>query len=381
MGNHFFKSLEINNFRGIKESEISEFARINLFVGKNNCGKTTVLESLFLLVGISNPDLMINIQNLRGIALTEPGDIKDFFFEQKDREDLHLAGVQEVAKRELTVTPYYENSYVNQAGRQIDIPINGSEEKHVPRTKAVESQVDKNLSGLEYKFSVSTGKKSRPRKYNSKTTAEWSNNARPARFQVDIDKKYRERLQGRFVTQKGSNIYEPLLVDRMLEEKRKDVLLEALQFVEPKIQDIKVGPTRIVSADVGCTKFLPINLLGDGLLNVLNIISTVDFTSRGILMIDEIGAGLHVSCIKHLWKILIEQSRKRDTQIFITTHSKDVIEGLVEFYKQENLLFSEDENAVACFYLNKNGSDQVKGYRYSPEQLGQVLESDTDIRH
>ncbi|WP_462136871.1 AAA family ATPase, partial [Candidatus Mycalebacterium sp.] len=53
MSEHFFKSIKIENFRGIESLKIDNLERINLFVGKNNCGKTTILESIYLLSGMS----------------------------------------------------------------------------------------------------------------------------------------------------------------------------------------------------------------------------------------------------------------------------------------------------------------------------------------
>ena len=373
MGKHFFKSLEINRFRGIRNCEINDFARINLFIGKNSCGKTTVLESLFLLSGISNPNLMIITQNLRGIPVLEPNDIKDFFFEQKEENSLHFTGIQESTERRLIVNPYYQDPYIEQ--------INGGEEKRVSRAKVAESRLDNNLSGLEYEFSISKGRDLKPKNYNSRTILDWSPETKPPPPHVSIDKKYKEELEGKFITQRGGNLYDPYSIDKMLGKRRKRVLLEGIQLIEPRIQDIKVGPTGIVSVDMGYDRFIPLNLLGDGLLNIANIISTIDSASGGIVMIDEVGAGLHISCIEHLWKIFVEQSRKCDTQMFITTHSLDVIQSLIASYEQKNPLFPEDEDAVACFYLNKNSKDQVKGYRYSLEQIRQNLESGTDIRH
>ena len=43
------KSIEISQFRGIKQLEVSGFSRINLIVGDNNSGKTTFLEAIQLL--------------------------------------------------------------------------------------------------------------------------------------------------------------------------------------------------------------------------------------------------------------------------------------------------------------------------------------------
>ena len=42
-------SIEINQFRGIRQLTISNFSKINLIVGDNNSGKTTFLEAVQLL--------------------------------------------------------------------------------------------------------------------------------------------------------------------------------------------------------------------------------------------------------------------------------------------------------------------------------------------
>ena len=382
MSEHFYKSLEIDNFRGIREFKINDLTRINLFVGKNNCGKTTLLESLLLLTGISNPELMIRVQNLRMIILTESEDIKDFFFERNDQNDLSIRGVQRSGKRILNVKPYYSDYSADQSVNQMDVGTKEGNREHISRTKIIESKADHNLSGLQYEFSVAdkqTGGKFK--KYNSKIVAEKFAHPNPAKFHPpEVDKRYKKRIYARFVTQKGNIEYDPVSVDKMIQEKRKNLLLESLEIIEPKILDIKVGLGGLVSIDIGYDRFLPINILGDGLLNLLNIISSIYSGRNGVLMIDEVGAGLHVSSIKHLWKILIQQSRKYDVQIFMTTHSKDVVEGLAKFYEEENLLIPEDEVPATCFYLKKNNKDHVKGYRYSPKQLIEVLESNTDIR-
>lgn len=46
MGNLFLNSLEIRNFRGFRHLQIEHLERVNLIVGKNNVGKTNLLEAL-----------------------------------------------------------------------------------------------------------------------------------------------------------------------------------------------------------------------------------------------------------------------------------------------------------------------------------------------
>ena len=43
------RSLEIQNFKGIKQAKIDELAQVNILVGRNNSGKSTLLDVLLLM--------------------------------------------------------------------------------------------------------------------------------------------------------------------------------------------------------------------------------------------------------------------------------------------------------------------------------------------
>jgi len=45
-----FKKITIKGFRGIKELELDDFRQINLFVGKNNCGKSTGVSRILMRI-------------------------------------------------------------------------------------------------------------------------------------------------------------------------------------------------------------------------------------------------------------------------------------------------------------------------------------------
>ena len=52
-----FKNIEIKNFRGIDHLKIDDFSRVNVFLGQNSSGKSSVLECLLLMMGMSNPGM------------------------------------------------------------------------------------------------------------------------------------------------------------------------------------------------------------------------------------------------------------------------------------------------------------------------------------
>src|SRR5437763_16554215 len=65
MGTLVLNSLEIRNFRGFRHLQIERLGRVNLIVGKNNVGKTSLLEALQLYVYRGSPDVIWEILNAR----------------------------------------------------------------------------------------------------------------------------------------------------------------------------------------------------------------------------------------------------------------------------------------------------------------------------
>ena len=55
----------MKNFRGIKSLEVKDMGRINLLFGENNCGKSTLLEAIFVALSWSSPDVSLNVNRFR----------------------------------------------------------------------------------------------------------------------------------------------------------------------------------------------------------------------------------------------------------------------------------------------------------------------------
>jgi predicted ATP-dependent endonuclease of OLD family len=53
------KSIKIENFRGFKSFELQQIGRINLLVGENNSGKTSILEAIQLLCSRTDLDVQV----------------------------------------------------------------------------------------------------------------------------------------------------------------------------------------------------------------------------------------------------------------------------------------------------------------------------------
>ena len=66
-------SLLIRDFRGIHELSIPMLNRVNLIVGDNNCGKTSVLEAILLLRNPRDLSNLFRVAKLRDIAVFSSG--------------------------------------------------------------------------------------------------------------------------------------------------------------------------------------------------------------------------------------------------------------------------------------------------------------------
>ena len=61
----FFRDIEITDFRGFDHLNMEKFSKVNVFVGANNVGKTSILEAICMLVGMSVPMLPARVNYWR----------------------------------------------------------------------------------------------------------------------------------------------------------------------------------------------------------------------------------------------------------------------------------------------------------------------------
>ena len=76
----FINKLCIDGYRGIRQLKIGELKQVNLVVGDNNCGKTSVLEALQMLRTSGNLANVYRVARLRdSITLLGSNSIFDSF--------------------------------------------------------------------------------------------------------------------------------------------------------------------------------------------------------------------------------------------------------------------------------------------------------------
>ena len=82
--NNSFKDIEITNFRGFDYLKIESLRKLNVFVGANNVGKTSILEAVFMLTGMSNPFISGRVNYLRTAISSANPDSARYLFHNVD---------------------------------------------------------------------------------------------------------------------------------------------------------------------------------------------------------------------------------------------------------------------------------------------------------
>lgn len=357
-----FNEIEINNFRGIKHLLLPDLKQINLLVGRNNCGKSTVLDSMFILSGFSNPLLNLRVNQFRDyISFTEEDLALNFYNMIQNNHIMMRGNMANGTIRELKITPI------------------SSESQSVISKENISSQAlsnkEANIStGLTMNFSYT---KLNGEKKNDSAAIIMTNKENDDNLKIRSSKEYQETLSGVYINSKFAFNITVDNLTRIIEEKQEKVIVEILQHIEPKIQSITILKSG-VNVDIGLNRLVPINMLGDGIRKLLAIITSLYECKNGVIFIDEIDNGMHFSSLSSLWKAIIKTAKLLDVQVFATTHSIESLQSLNKVLSDSDYI--EFQNDIMCYSLRHLPTDELKAYEYPYEKFQYVINQEIEIR-
>ncbi len=358
------KSLEIKGFRGIQNLSVKELGQINVIVGKNNCGKTSVLEALFMIIGMSNPLLEINIHKFRDLIQTDGDDLRFIFQDLNFDNELQIKSeLSSGEKRTLNIKPIYRDKRTVEKQDDSDESV-----ESISSTSSFGDFVE----GLSFKFNRLQKNKKSPTNYEA------SLYLNRGTTQAKRPKNYKESINGIFVS--PITIHHDLTerLEKILVSKKKDTLIAVMQKIEPNIKDIVLGASGLIYIDLGYQNLVPLNIVGDGTRRLLSILISTTFLKGGIILIDEIENGFHFSSLKILCESIINFSISNDVQLFITTHSQEIL----KYFKRALLNENNKENRSKFYTLamKKNKKNDTFIYKYDFNKLDFSIEEDIEIR-
>jgi hypothetical protein len=365
-------SLEIRGYRGIRELKIERLGRANLIVGKNNVGKTSVLEAIRLYGQPGSPRDILSILSARD----ETVDVKRGPLDDLQKPPLCLfqnASFDGKTPPRITIGP------VDRPRLDLEIKL---ETREVPDTGREEQAAGRvNASGE----SVAVHTHLRFRMGGS-----WR------LLRIDkLMKRFRQRRETTYFDMPGRLDSECPLVfvsscgidreqlatlwDRIVQKPPVDEeMLAALEIFNTSISRVVFiadhdGESRVPLVQLqGHKRLFPLRRLGDGVVRVFGLAVALAASSDGFLLIDEIENGIHYSVQPDLWRVLIRLATKLNVQIFATSHSWDMVKAF-QIASRES-----EEEGVLIRLAQKDGQTLVA--EFDESELETAVDGQIEVR-
>jgi hypothetical protein len=360
-------SIQIRDYRGFKEFGMDELGRVNLLVGKNNSGKTSVLEAINLLVSHGDLSALWGVLWRRGEQAFEQGppgqemDIAHLFHGHEIHPGSKFAFTAQNESPERDVSFLITELNAEQA------------QAHTQRGGAATPPIPSRL-GLQIKNAPNGNKvPALPLTPQGGITAETLQTRPRVRRAGTSDEPTTQ-----FITTESLDSNSLVrLWNTIVLTPFEPLVLRALQFIEPNIERIAAQAAvqpyygvqyrgGFIAKMVGYVQPIPIGSLGDGIWRMLAMAIAITKSKGGVLLIDEIDTGLHHTVMADMWKLIFGTAKDLDVQIFATTHSFDCVHSLakvcvgnadtkhkitlqrIESEKSKSIPYSEDEIVIAA---------------------------------
>lgn len=318
-------SLHIQGFKSFKDTVITPLRKVNLILGGQNVGKTSLLEAVYF-----GAKSLGEIGNLPSVFRKAEGQDAERFFKALAKDKKIRLELSEAS------------------GNGLITGINSLD---------LAEAADK-------RYSLSTGTAAGyvvHRYPNSDPFA-------PRAFSNPLAVSVHLPDQARTVQ----------LFDTVVIARKKRRLLEMLKSIEPRLEDMHSlspdGDSRIYVELEGHTEALPLPLLGHGFSRLVFLYCSLLVTEAKLALIDEVENGIHYSSLPTLFQGIQDIASSHGVQTLMTTHSWECIQAAFNTFAQAGNL--SDFQLVR---LEREG-DNVKAVVINDEQLVAVMEAGYEVR-
>jgi hypothetical protein len=315
--------IELKDFRGFADLKLPQLGRVNLVVGKNNAGKTSLLEAITI---IASPQVL---QSLPGLFRANPGAVSARFYRWliRDGSESRIASLRGYVRgsTERRVTMLRKP---HQPG---DVPPGSNS---VWQSEDVDIFTPPNPGTLRVR-AVSVQHRS-----TDDMVSAFAEAVRPAEGEAQM---------------------ESLL--RSVDERVKTVRLDYTQ---------NSGQPFIV-VDIGLSERVPLSQAGQGIYRLVAIFSELLGQRPQVCFIDEIENGIHYTVLPQVWHGIAEVAKRLDIQVFATTHSRECLLAAHEAFSKR----AEYDLRVVQLYRIK---DSIEGRVLDREHIQAAVDGEIELR-
>ena len=363
-----YKSFRVKNFRCFKDLQINDLGRVNLIAGKNNTGKTALMEAMYVITRPKSPKVILDIQGVRG--LSEPdGNRRDYwkqlFYNMDSSESIRIETFElgtdtstTLIISELAVERVSARAF-EAYGRFLESELGISRDDSLKYIDVIDAILELSMDATGHNLSPALLP---------------SNSDLPARSIGQVARKSAFiSMQGR--EKKTSKLKRFSQLDKVGDT---ELLIDVLRSLDDRLSDVRLSmPDGVMDiwARVNGT-MLPLKAMGEGVNRLCHILVTM-LSGIECVFIDEIENGIHHSVQCKVWKALGKLARELDIQVFATTHSLEMIEAAYEAFKDDDpfefryhRLDRKRNGDIEAVTYNKFGMDAVAAFDFEHEVRG-----------
>ncbi len=362
------QSLEIKNYRNLEHLRIESISRVNLITGKNNTGKSTLLEAIALYFTKFDMFTLVDI-------LTERGDYSSY---QSNHSKQQLLDLNSRAFSSCFTDRNSQNKQISigQIGDSVNLKfvkyieevVNPNETIKFVERKIINDVDTQKAKYFKHGVELSSGNSSIINSLESDSLQYMSN------YSVFEKNENLQYVKTRDIDREIN----PKLWDNISLLPKEETVISALKLIEPSLVGLSFVEegqrNRVAIVKLSETNsIVPLKSMGDGINRILTIILAMVNAENGVLLIDEFENGLHYSVQDKLWEIIFNLSEKLNVQVFATTHSNDTINSF------ESVLDSLNNNPGQVIRLD-NEKGKIKQVQFSSQELNIAKSNGIEIR-
>lgn len=368
------KKFAIDGYRGFKSLSLDGLSRVNVFVGKNNAGKSSLLEAFYLYGEKFSQDIFRRIAAKRGEMITDIGtdeflsEISHFFHGHSFNVGSRFQMSSDAGCFEVVILPQGRSErypfFVDRDGRLIRDRDGAALWLYVKKQQA---------------------------RANS-----WRTSSRTPLLPGGILPNRSPRFLHEMRTEniKDTCFISPDLMDfqmlvkmwnRIISVGNESDVIDALKILSPSVTSVQFLLTELsnyryapkssagilVGADNSPGR-IPLGSLGDGMKRLLAIAMALQCAEGRCLYVDEIDVGFHYSVMSDIWRLVLEVATKKDIQVFVSTHSLDCLRGLANVCST-----IKDDRLVSLYALH--GHEEAVSY-YSRDEIVRAVQNEVEVR-
>ncbi len=348
MTQHSLDSVWIDGFRGLRNLALDGLGPLNILVGKNNSGKTSVLEALSILCNAYDPSewmSMVRRRDFGGLDETrihslrwcfpQRGELADAEFMFQSHCEMKSTGTFPLRKLRVEYKDIVGEHSVKELeqmarrrpemGDAIDEQWRGAEIIHYAEVAPANKTL---LDSCTHSTIEPIGIQLRE---DEPVMGRTSSARRSGNLPTDTLTPYSYQLNRLQVRSQSLQLFRKLANPTQ----SREYVLELIRQFDPDIIDIEIASFRGVRPAIYLNhKRLgpaPLSIFGDAMRRAVLMASVLhSLKGGGVLLIDEIETGIHVHALQRVFAWLANSAKQFDVQIVATTHSLEAVDAMAE---------------------------------------------------